>query len=474
MKSKKYRTKKGGRNPTEGPYDTAVHRFMSKDDIGRHVKYMQSQKNIFEQEEAKEIKKIEDKRAEIEAEKERKFQASEAKRKEELQETMQAKALEQNIDKETAKNLGTIFQKSSAFGGNIIIWIFLFLEKIISGLFKGLSGVTKILGFGIDKLGSATGVLFNAIMQNIVYNLFKYLFSLIFALLFFAIVVVLIIYGASLFTTKSSSSSNSTSGDQKQCSSLLSDTITMNMTDFSKYFSGDSVTDSLNKSGVMSYIPDIPKYDFLPDTTFSWSNPWGTASSTVQNRTFVSTYKSFATGLKAARRLVSDLTGNNSEVLVERDELPEGRCDNEALVDAKLIKDQKLLTDHNIQINNPDNIAINIIKPHDIEWKLEEDEFVGKDYDLIPDDMKKLKLSDNYTIQDKNTIIIPWEQRDNQYKLYCRKAYYKNAGKENLAKILQDDIGTNTCTIDNSSKARAYTEGKTRYVGSKNLDSYLP
>lgn len=493
MKSKRYHRKPitlrsvshrlmkaGGIEPTEGPYDTAVHRFMSKDNIQRHVEDMKYKRKDLADKEIEELNDFKNKKAELEAEKNKKFQSEEAKRKENLQERLQENISQMNIDKATTENLGNLIKNSSSFIGIGIVFISTILEKGIYAGFTVLSDLVKVGGYGLDRVGSISHVVVNTFMQTVAYNLFKYLFSFIFAILFFVIIILLIIYGASLFTTKSNNNRSTSRSGQQKCSSLLSDTININIRDFSKLFSNNNVTDSLSNIEVRNYVPNIPKYDFIPDTTFSWSNPWGyiTTKTGVNNRKFVSTYKSFASGIKAARRLVNDLSGNSTEFLIDREEFETGRCDNELLIDAKFIKNKQLLSDKNINISDTHDAVINIVKPNNITWSLPEDQYINKDLKLLPPSILDTKFQgDKLSIKEKKTIIIPWEQKNDEYRLSCKNSYFMNASdpndKTNLAKILIDDIGTNTCTIDNSSRANTFRNTKERYYGTDDLNAFL-
>lgn len=470
---------KGGVEVTEGPYDTSAHRFMSKDNIRRHVEYMKSRKNIIEQEEVKKKQQYDDLIAREKEKKDKKFQEEQAKKKEELEERLQEANNVKEIDKATAENMGSIMKfasnASASVVSSVIASVFVVVQKLLSGSFVLAKGVAEGSGFLINKITSGTGIAFTTIMNTVLYNFFKYLFSFIFAIMFFVIVVVLIIYGATLFTRKSEENNNNTSsGGQKKCSSLLSDTINLNISDFSKFFSGENVTGGLDKAALRQYIPNVPKYDYIPDGSFSWSNPWGYAAQKtgITNTKIVGQYKSFAAGLRGAQRLVRELSGYSSETLIDRDELHGGRCDNELLIDINLIKDRKLLTNLNINTNDP-NAVINIMKPKDIVWTLPEDKYIGKDLKMLPE---KLLEHDEIAFHDKKKIAIPWVQKNDEYRLSCKNAYFvKNDPNDtsSLAHVLMDDIGTNTCTIDNSSKAYTIKNTKQRYAKTDNLGAFL-
>lgn len=472
--------KAGGVEATDGPYDTAVHRFMSKDNIERHVKNMKYKKDEIEKKEAEAIREYENLQTKNQAKKDKEFQTNEAKRKENLQERLQAYESQREIDKATAENVGSLVKNSSSALAIVVAWVFQVLEKFLFVSFKGTAGLIQILGFGIDKISATSGAVFNAIMQTVAYNLFKYLFSFIFAILFFVIVIVLLVYGVSIFTKKSDSSSGSggSNGSNRRCSSLLSDTINLNISDYSKFFSQENVTDSWNKA--QYYVPNIPKYDIIPVGTSFWSTAWDYVATTagIRNPTVRGSIKSLKSGTRGFQRLTRELTGNHSEELVDREKFPTGRCDNEMLIDAKFIKDKKILTDKKLNISNTPDAVINIVKPSSIVWEFPMNEFDSKDFSMLPPTILDNKFyGEKLAIKEKNTIIIPWEPKTDEYRLSCRKAYFKNVTDEtdttNLAHILIDDIGENTCTINNSSKAYKVTQTKERFKTPSKLDAFL-
>jgi hypothetical protein len=148
----------------------------------------------------------------------------------------------------------------------------------------------------------------------------------------------------------------------------------------------------------------------------------------------------------------------------------ESRCDNINNVNCSIFP-KSLLRSKKI---DPKNTVINISRPKDIEWTLNDREYDNLDLSKVPSSLMTMKdkTNNDITLEDKKKIIIPWVIKDNFYVLSCEDAYFKNNTKEK-ANLFVDNFEDNTCTYNIQSVAKEYNEPKKRYTYTTDLSQFL-
>lgn len=152
---------------------------------------------------------------------------------------------------------------------------------------------------------------------------------------------------------------------------------------------------------------------------------------------------------------------------IPRDVASDGRCDNIAFFDSSLFPKQ-LLREKNMDTKDS---VINLSKPIDIEWKLPEVEYNGLDISKLPPTLVSKKNSDNISLEDKKTIVIPWVNKNNHYVLSCEDAYFKNNFNEKANLFV--DIDDEKCTYNIQSTPQIYTQDKTQYKYTNDLSTFV-
>lgn len=465
---KKRKKQRGGVEARYGPWDEMAHRFARDDQIKTHINIIQNDKNELG-------KKLLEAKSEIDKEEQKALEKERQKKLEEqneyrrnLDEILQRNSLEQKSDSQATQAVIDVIGNTLGSAGTIV-------KSAVTLSGETIKDLALALGYVLDRSGSAVklttdvaGKVTGKVMDTVVYNMLKYFFQLIAIILLFVIIVFFLIYGFTLFAKKASNDPNAANGTNgKGCSNVLSDTIYVNIDGMNKLFSKDKITDTINIASDKA-MSMLQKYDHIPDSVHFWSNPMGYFSfitTTARRSRGVDTaYRAVGSGLRGIRSFV----GGSSEVLYSRDEDKRGRCDNIINIDTALISNDKLIGDSlsNKSVDTTGQV-INITDPKDIIWNYPTESYVGKDYNKIPPELRP-------KFNNKFSITIPWEFRENQYRLSCNKAYFTDQSSSDLAHVLIDTVGElDLCSFNNVSKANKYTTNTKRYVGTTNLSNFL-
>lgn len=134
------------------------------------------------------------------------------------------------------------------------------------------------------------------------------------------------------------------------------------------------------------------------------------------------------------------------------------------------ITDKKLLGNKDVPINN---VVIDIKIPKNIDWKMNNLEYINKNYDYskLPESILNSKNENDLSLDDKKNITIPYKVVNNTYQLSCNDSYFTNNVSEK-ANILKDNEDNQHCSINNDAKIKIYNTDKKREKESNDLSVY--
>lgn len=480
MKRNRKTRRFGGRDIelTEGPYDSVNHRYMRKKDIVAHVDTMERKQKDLEDKYNLYEKEYEIEQNRLDAEKAEKKKDKREQTDKEFQKNLHDSKIQEDKAKDTAYALaGMSAWTADRFGTTVsmgitgisslvaffikyivkgVIGIAIFLKWVVIGAWSFLTFIVK------DMIRPFLG----SIMNNVVYHAFKYFFSLLFALLFVVVVFLLLFYGVSIVFKKTGNENNGygASGGT-QCSSVMDDVINININGLG-YMSNGKIDTNINLPNKQNvkYKPSYEK-SHTPQTSMYniFTNPFRFFSSFTNTPAMKKTYNGIKSSAAYTRRSINSFVGNDEEEQVDKPQNPSGRSDNIINIDTGMFFDKKMLLEKGIRAVNT---VVNIARPKDIVWELPIS-YDETDYQKLPQ-----TLLDNASINSKTTIIIPWKKQNNFYKLSCSDSYFQNNPNEK-AKVLIDNIDSNTCTFDNSSKPITYSEDKKREINTPDLSRFI-
>lgn len=478
----KQRKSKGGKMEAEvevGPLDTTNHTHMEKPEIAAHIQEMDRKKvhlsdkyKIFKDEYDKEF-------AEKAKDKEREYQKKQGLLKEQSALDRVNEQMEQRISEKTTAMLGSVLGAAGNTAGTSVLTGANFVKNILVGVFASILAIGKGTAYGIDVIGFVTSFTINkvgsvvgSITKNILSSFFKFFFQLVFAILFFVLIILLIVYGASIFTKKSSSSQKSGGGANMTdpgCSSILTDSLNVNISGLSNMFNKDKITQAVNNAK-QQILKHKPEFEMIPEYDFTFRN-------FIKNpATFSSSLYKVCANHPAVRNVTSTIATTqesvNSIVGIEpnfpktdRAKFPTGRCDNTIIIDTSLINDKSTLPS---SLQNAEATILNVAIPKHIEWLLPGSSYNGKDFKKLPDAV----LTKN-GINEKTSITIPWVNSGNEYKLSCSDAYFTKH-PEQKADVLIDNADSHTCSFNITTPVTKFTTPKKRCESGVNLDVFLP
>jgi hypothetical protein len=457
-KSQRRYKKKGGTQPVqiiEGPLDTAVHRYLQNDDIEAHVQEMGEKKSMFDQK-FKEYKEEYDEKATY-LNQERLIKDKDFRDKLEREEMkkMLNEVAEREISAKSTEMLGHVLGSAGSTAGNVVHDLGSMIQNIFKAVFHTSIAAGQTGAYGLDRLGltakfatTAVGNIAGKFMETAGTWFAKFFFQLIFAIAFFVFIILLIVYGVSILTKPKDSGegaagggSSSSNGINAGCSSILTDSLNINLSGIKNFFNPERIQDEVEKRK-QQLLQHKPKFDLTPDYDFSFKNPFEFMSSfstaVSNNPTVKKTMRRVTSTVASTQENVSIFAGNGSGIVTSnRVKLPEGRTDNIILIDTNLIQNKRVLSQE-IRPNSRNKVEASFI-PKNIEWIMPED--TGTDYSKLPPELLK-----HENLKNKNKIIVPWKKAGNEYKLSCSDAYFD--GTAIKADILTDSEDGKSCIFN--------------------------
>ncbi len=477
---------KGGKPEVEveiGPFDTTNHTHLEKDDIAVHIRDMDRKKTnlatkykIFKDEYDKEF-------AEKSKDKEKEFLKKQGLLKEQNSLERINDQMEQKISQQTTAMLGSVLGSAGSTAGKSVLTGANLVKNILVGIFATVLAIGKGTAYGINVIGFVTSFTINtvgnvtgSIMKNILASLFKFLFQLIFAILFFVLIILLIVYGASIFTKKSGGSNEggSKGASDPGCSSILTDSLNVNISGLSNIFNKDKIIQTVNNAKEQ-ILKHKPKFDMIPEYDYTFTNfiknPKQFSTSLYKMCTNHPAVKNVAATIITTQQSVNNVVGNGDNIIrSERAVLRTGRCDNTLMIDTSLINDKTILPS---QIQTSEGIVYNMAIPKHIKWLLPGTSYNNKDIKKLPSELLDKKDDKGISINDKKSITIPWNKVGNEYELSCSDAYFTNNPSEK-ANVLIDNTDPLTCSFNIGTPVTKVTAGKKRCESGVNLDAFLP
>jgi hypothetical protein len=479
-KRKQLKSKGGGKVEVEvevGPMDATNHTYLENDDIGAHIQEMDRKKKHFS-EKYKIFKDEYDKEfAEKSKDKERDYLKKQGLLKEQNALERVNDQMEQKISQQTTAMLGNVLGAAGTGAGKTVVTGANLVKNVFVGVFASVLAVGKGTAYGINVLGFVSSFLVNtignvagSIMKNVLAAFFKFFFQLVFAILFFVLIILLIVYGASIFTKKSSPSQSSSSGSPSDpgCSSILTDSLNVNISGLGNLFNKDKITQAVNNVKEQ-ILKQKPTFEMIPDYDFSFTNfvknPMEFGGSFYKSCVNHPAVKNISSTIATTQESVSNVVGNTNVIKTNRATLSGGRCDNTIIIDTSLIRDKAILPS---SMQNSDGAVFNIAIPKNVQWLLPGQSYNNKDIKKIPDSVLK-----NKGIKEKESITIPWITSGNEYKLSCSDAFFTNF-RDQKAEVLIDNIDSHTCSFNITTPVTKYTSSKKRCEEGVNLDVFLP
>jgi hypothetical protein len=460
-----------------GPMDTTNHTYLENDDIAAHIQEMDRKKShfskkykIFKDEYDKEF-------AEKAKDKERDYLKKQGLLKEQNALERVNDQMEQKISQQTTAMLGNVLGAAGTGAGKTAVTGANLVKNVLVGVFSSVLAVGKGTAYGINVLGFVSSFLVNtvgnvvgSIMKNVLAAFFKFFFQLVFAILFFVLIILLIVYGASIFTKKSSPNQSSGGGSQSDpgCSSILTDSLNVNISGLTDMFNKDKINQAVNnvKEQILKHKPT---FDMMPDYDFTFTNfiknPMEFGGSFYKTCVNHPAVKNVTSTIATTQESVNSIVGNTNVVKTDRATLSGGRCDNTIMIDTAMIRDKSILP---LSMQNAEGAVLNIAVPKNVEWLLPGPSYNNRDIKQLPDSVLK-----NKGIKEKESITIPWINSGNEYKLSCSDAFFTNY-RDQKAEVLIDNVDSHTCSFNISTPVTKFTSAKKRCEEGVNLDVFLP
>ena len=459
----------------EGPLDTMNHSYSSKNEIQSHLQQMGDKQQRLQQNRQRFVEKYNNEAQTLAVQKDQDFSVEQSRKQFENEKLMS----QQQINATETAN-------ASVYTGNIFLSIMGFLKW----LFENIIGFLKWLICKISMLLSFIWKAINDILKQTVNSPagFAILCAILAIIVFFAIIAIIIYL--IMQGIKSASETPQTVEEKKRkdtqngkCARLLPDTIDINILKFSEMMNANKVKEGINS--LKTYIENIkPKYcsiTTIADSTDFWSDPNGNLYKSMSayynmltNNEYIRLTLAYLTYyyysiMYYALYLVGKADTSDFNRTTARNTI-ESRCDNINNVNCSIFP-KSLLRSKKI---DPKNTVINISRPNDIEWTLNDSEYDNLDLSKVPPFLMTMKdkTNNDMTLEDKKKIIIPWVIKDNFYVLSCEDAYFKNNTKEK-ANLFVDNFEDNTCTYNIQSVAKEYNEPKKRYAYTTDLSQFL-
>jgi hypothetical protein len=151
----------------------------------------------------------------------------------------------------------------------------------------------------------------------------------------------------------------------------------------------------------------------------------------------------------------------------DRELIEETRPNDLTNIKSDYISDKKLLNNKNIPVSG---VTLDITVPKNINWKLNEADYINNDLSKLPESIIKSKDKDKISLEDKKEITIPYKVVDNTYQLSCSDSYFsKNKSeKTNLLK----DIDSSYCSVNKDNNVQFYNAEKKREKNTNDLSNY--
>lgn len=459
----------------EGPLDTMNHSYSSKDEIQSHIQQMGDKQQRLQQNRQRFVEKYNNETQTLAVQKDQDFSVEQSRKQFENEKLMS----QQQINATETAN-------ASVYTGSIFMSIMGFLKW----LFENIIGFLKWLICKIQALLTFLWKVFESIVQKnpILFAIVCAVLAILVFFIILAIIIYLILQSIKLATEIPQTSEERKQQDIKQgkCARLLPDTIDINILNFSEMMNADKVKESINS--LKTYIENIkPKYCSITTTTdwTDWTDFWSSPNdnlyksmlayydmltnneyirSTLAYLTYYYYSIIYHTLYFVGKAETSDFNRTTSRNIIE------SRCDNINNVNCSIFP-KSLLRSKKI---DPKNTVINISRPNDVEWTLNDSEYDNRDLSKVPPFLMTMKdkTNNDMTLEDKKKIIIPWVIKDNFYVLSCEDAYFKNNTKEK-ANLFVDNFENNTCTYNIQSVAKEYNEPKKRYTYTTDLSQFL-
>lgn len=473
-------TKRGGAvKLAEGPLDSATHSEMSNAQMSKHIDIMQNRRKSYHDKLLSEKEKYENKAKILKGDK----QKYDKKISEQLEKSQEQKINEAKINNENAKISLQVAYISFKNFIQAIGRAFVQLWKMIADIGKGthkfaerINAFTNTVVTTCDKISQFFRDLFNSIMK--VVNSKPVAFFLIILLMLFALFLIMcfilfllwLIWPDAVAKKWNEIFGGGQNGEEEKADEDCANVTEINISNFGKISQFGTkinellgnVYDSINVANIGSYRPDFPS---IPRTSeFNLLNPFRSLQGAINNVKFKAMNSDI---IKGFQNVVSVIKPPVS-MKTPRENIENGRSNNVIMIDAELINNDAILNEKDIILSKT---AMNIAKPEDVKWQMNENDFKNKDYNKIPNYLRKMKDENDVSIDDKKTIIIPWVKNNNSYELSCSDAYFENNVDEK-ANILVDN-NDRTCTFNIESTAISYENPKKRYKFTNDLSSFI-